>query len=134
MALVPRTVPIPEVYVLWHPECAIGETLARHILNWLRPGIGQGPDVYYRSLPAPGKGRYTLPLPLPGEQARKLQVPPANQRTRSNHQIVVALVDENFVAELSWRYWLERLASTAGKSSRTVFPVALDATAYNMPD
>jgi hypothetical protein len=131
-----RPVPIPEVYVLWHPSCVIAGTLARSILCWLRPGIGMGPEVYYRSAPAPGRDQHDLPLPLPGETKRKPAAPPANHRKRTNHQIVVALIDENFVAELSWRYWLERLAkpSEDDKTSRTILPVALDATAYNMPD
>ncbi|MGD9880205.1 MAG: TIR domain-containing protein [Reyranella sp.] len=126
--------PIPEVYVLWNPRCAIGERLAASILNWLRPGIGLGPQVFYRSLPAPGGEAYDLPLPLPGETRRKVPVPAANPGSRIDHQIVVALIDENFVAELPWRYWLQRLAQEQPAVKRTIFPVALDPTAYNMPD
>jgi hypothetical protein len=130
-----QAVPIPEAYVLWHPKCAIGETLAKRILEWLRPGIGMGPEVFYRSLPAPGEGQYGLPLPLPGEKDRTLPVPAANHAKRTDLQIVVALIDENFVAELPWRYWLERLADPAASGvKRIILPVALDATAYNMPD
>jgi len=32
-----QNVPIPEVYILWHPHCALGEALARRIMVWLRP-------------------------------------------------------------------------------------------------
>ena len=132
-------VPIPEVYILWHPKCTIGEHLAKSILNWLRPGIGMGPDVFYRSLPAPArdpeKSRNRLPLPLPGESDRLLPVPPSTHSPRgSGHQIVVALIDENFVADTSWRYWLQQLANPKVPVKRSIFPVALDATAYNMPD
>lgn len=134
MAGTTLTAPIPEVYVLWHPHCAVGERLATSILGWLRPGIGLGPQVFYRSLPAPGGDRYALPLPLPGETRRKVPVPATNQDSRIDHQIVVALIDENLVAELSWRYWLQQLAQEQPAVKRTIFPVALDATAYNMPD
>jgi hypothetical protein len=42
---------LPQVYVLWHPRCALG---APRIRDWLRPGNGLGPpEVFNRSLPAP---------------------------------------------------------------------------------
>lgn len=62
------TQPIPEVFVLWHPSCALGEVLARRIYAWLRPGNGLGPEVFYRSLAAPEATAGGLPSPLPGEQ------------------------------------------------------------------
>ena len=43
---------IPEVYVLWHPAFPNGEALAQRIYRWVRPK-GLGPQVFYRSLPAP---------------------------------------------------------------------------------
>ncbi|MBY0318865.1 MAG: toll/interleukin-1 receptor domain-containing protein [Reyranella sp.] len=130
----PTTTPIPEVYVLWHPRCGNGDLLARSILQWLRPGIGMGPEVFYRSAKAPGDQPYDLPLPLPGEKDRRLPVPGSNHgKTRADHQIIVPLIDENFVTELPWRYWLQRLAKDSSQK-RTIFPVALDPTAYNMPD
>src|SRR5262245_39181272 len=65
-----NTRPIPDVYVLWHPSNKIGDTLARRIYKWLRPRYGLGPQVFYRSAPAPGSGKTGLPLPLPGEVTR----------------------------------------------------------------
>ena len=62
-----QNVPIPEIFVLWHPRCPLGESLARRILEWLRPGNGLGPEVFYRCLPAPGAPLNGLPPPLPGE-------------------------------------------------------------------
>jgi hypothetical protein len=50
----------------------------------------------------------------------------------SNLQVVVTLIDENMVADRAWRHWLEELTK-ASTAIRVVMPVALDATAYNMP-
>ncbi len=55
---------IPEVYVLWHPGFPNGEALAQRIYRWVRPN-GLGPQVFYRSLPAPGAGPDGLPPPIP---------------------------------------------------------------------
>lgn len=129
------TIPIPEIYVLWHPRCALGEKMARRIFAWLRPGNGLGPEVFYRSLPAPEAPFNGLPPPLPGE-ARGTQ--PAEsaqgQRRLSNLQIILALIDEHMVADFAWRHWLDRLTrDTASSISRITIPIALDTTAYNMP-
>ena len=106
----PQDVPIPEIFVLWHPRCALGEKLARRILEWLRPGNGLGPEVFYRSLPAPGAPPNGLPLPLPGE-ARPTSNANARARQKvSNLQVVLPLIEENMVADQAWRYWLGELA------------------------
>jgi hypothetical protein len=100
-------------------------------MTWLRPGSGLGPEVFYRSLPAPEAQPDGLPPPLPGEQQSS-----ADQSVRrkvSNLQLVLALVEENMVADFAWRHWLDRLALTAASVNRIIWPVALDATAYNMP-
>jgi hypothetical protein len=126
-----QQITIPEVFILWHPHCSLGETLARRIMTWLRPGSGLGPEVFYRSLPAPEAQPDGLPPPLPGEQQSS-----ADQSVRrkvSNLQLVLALVEENMVADFAWRHWLDRLALTAASVNRIIWPVALDATAYNMP-
>jgi hypothetical protein len=135
---------IPEVYVLWHPGCQLGEALASSIYAWLRPGHGLGPDVFFRSLPRPEAGGDPLPLPLPGEERRyaagmapQLDSNPKVTPRRSQVvtlQILVLLVDFNMVADASWRYWLEQL-STARKPgpARLFLPVALDSTAFNIP-
>jgi hypothetical protein len=126
------TQPIPEVFVLWHPNCPYGEKLAQQILRWLRPGNGLGPEVYYRSLPAPEAPKGGLPPPLPGEPRLPASTRTGNRKKITNLQVVLALIDENMVADLAWRYWLERLARDA-TTQRVIMPVALDATAYNMP-
>src|SRR5579859_4926295 len=97
---------IPEVYVLWHPGCHMGEALASSIYAWLRPGHGLGPDVYFRSLPRPGGAGDPLPLPLPGEQRSYPDPNPKVTPRRAqvvSMQILVLLIDCNMVADASWR-------------------------------
>lgn len=122
----PHAAPIPQVFVLWHPRYKYGERLSRRILQWLRPGNGLGPDVFYRSLP--GRDRTSLPIPLPDPSLRTS----SGQKRVSNLQVIVVLVDEHLVADQSWRHWLEKMAAEAG-TTRAIMPVALDTTAYNMP-
>lgn len=126
-----QNVPIPEIFILWHPNCVLGEALARRIISWLRPGNGLGPEVFYRSLPAPDARPNGLPPPLPGE-ARMVMERTSRQKV-SNLQLVFAIVDENMVADFAWRHWLEQLVLQSPSVSRVVWPVALDACAYNMP-
>ena len=134
------TVSIPEIFVLWHPRCPLGEKLARRLLDWLRPGSGLGPEVFYRSLPAPDAPPNGLPLPLPGEERLKCDLFTRTRNNVSNLQVVVPLIDENMVADQAWRHWIEQLSvqnpSSIQRSSKIhpiILPVALDATAYNMP-
>ena len=126
-----QNVPIPEIYILWHPNCALGEVLARRIISWLRPGNGLGPEVFYRCLPAPEAQANGLPPPLPGE-ARMISERTSRQKV-SNLQLVFAIVDENMVADFAWRHWLDQLVLQSASVSRVIWPVALDASAYNMP-
>jgi hypothetical protein len=130
-----QPIPIPEIYVLWHPQCPLGEKIARRILAWLRPGNGLGPEVFYRSLPAPEAPIAGLPPPLPGEPRAVAGTESVKGRQRvSNLHIVLPLIDENMVADIAWRHWLEQLTLTSTSGvRRTVIPIALDATAYNMP-
>jgi hypothetical protein len=122
---------IPEVYVLWHPSCDVGEFLAREVYGWLRPGNGQGPQVFYRSLPAPESAPEGLPPPLPGEA--RLHAPSLGTRPRgTDMQIVLVLIDEHLVADPAWRYWLAQLVAEKGAIKREFLPVALDSTAYNL--
>jgi hypothetical protein len=129
-----QTISIPEIFVLWHPRCPLGESLARRLLGWLRPGNGLGPEVFYRSLPAPGAPADGLPPPLPGEARLVSEISTRTRQKVSNLQVVVPLIDENMVADMSWRHWIEQLAlPNSSVVQRVIMPVALDATAYNMP-
>jgi hypothetical protein len=128
-----QAVRIPEVFVLWHPRCRLGETLARRILAWLRPRNGLGPEVFYRSLPAPGAVANGLPPPLTREAKRPSRTPTKTREEVTNLQIIVPLIDENMVADATWRYWLEQLATSSSSAAQSsIMPVALDATAYNV--
>jgi len=122
-----QTIPIPQIFLLWHPRCRLGEALARRILQWLSPGNGLGPEVFYRSLPAPGAPANGLPLPLPGETRAG---PARAEESVSKLPVVLPLIDENMVTDLAWRRWLDDLTNP---SKWEMMPVALDATAYNMP-
>lgn len=125
---------IPEVFIIWHPACPVGEKLARSIYDWLRPGNGLGPEVFYRSLPAPEAPPGGLPPPLPGEQRPGAQPPPFGGPPPPRLQIAVLLIDENMIADASWRHWLNTLVLTPGTGARELLPVALDSTAYNVPE
>ena len=125
---------IPEIFVLWHPSCRLGEILARRIHAWLRPGNGLGPQVYYRCLQAPDAPPNGLPPPLQGET--RCIIPPGEESPSSritNLQIVIALIDEHMVSDLAWRHWLTQLRTQGISKRRTIIPVALDPTAYNTP-
>ena len=125
--------PIPEIYVLWHPRCELGEFLARRIHGWLRPGNGLGPQVFYRSLPAPEAPIGGLPPALPGESRGNLPVSTA--RRIANLQIVLPLIDEHMIADAAWRQWLAQLTSpSTTPETRDFMPVALDSTAFNAPE
>jgi len=122
--------PIPEVYVLWHPECQIGEELAREVHRWLRPGAGLGPKVHYRSAPAPEAPPGGLPPPLPGEP--RAQIGRTHARAITNLQVLITLIDDHMIADGTWRHWLADLATTTTGTERIVIPVALDPTAFNV--
>lgn len=121
---------IPELFLLWHPSCKLGEVLAKRVYAWLRPGNGLGPEVFYRSLAAPGAPQ-GLPLPLPGEERMDDTAP---RSKTANLQIVLIFLDCHMIADAGWRYWLGRLALRAGEADRVLLPVALDSTAYNVPE
>ena len=125
---------LPEVFILWHPDCAHGHPIAWQIRRWLRPSAGQGPQVFYRSQPAPGGGS-RLPLPLPGEPR---PWPPGiePQMQRPKLQIVVLLLDHHMVTDPAWRWWMEQLSlpdSQRQGPPLLFLPVALTTTAFNAP-
>lgn len=123
---------IPEMYVLWHPRCEPGEAVANRIYGWLRPGNGLGPQVFYRCLPAPEGPAGGLPPALPGE-SRASSAPSLPSSGGSNLQVVILLIDAPMIADPTWRHWIGQLAREQSGVSRVCLPVALDATAYNVP-
>lgn len=119
---------IPEVYIFWHRRCDPGFDIAQSIFDWLRPGAGMGPAVFFRSLPEPGHARNEPPAPLPDPQPA-----PAASAPRKV-QVVIPLVDASMVADPAWRQWLERHLPLPSQDppDRIFFPVALDDTAFNL--
>mgnify|MGYP000001617445 FL=1 len=126
---------IPEVYVLWHPAFPNGEALAQRIYRWVRPK-GLGPQVFYRSLPAPEAGPGGLPPPIPRDSRAGLDtklVARYPQSSMDNLQVVILLIDAHLIADPAWRQWIGGLAASAQACKRVILPVALDSTAYNVP-
>ncbi|MEM0895392.1 MAG: toll/interleukin-1 receptor domain-containing protein [Verrucomicrobiota bacterium] len=125
-----RTIPVPEVYIIWHPKCDVAGRLAPDIYNWLRPGNGLGPQVFYRSLKAPD-GAESLPVPIPGEGRGNGGYP--SLRRGANVQILILLIDCHLIADPAWRMWLQNISRYHSGFRRIFIPVALDPTAYNIP-
>ncbi|WP_300437191.1 toll/interleukin-1 receptor domain-containing protein [Zoogloea sp.] len=130
---------VPEVYVLWHPGFSEGEALARTIYGWVRPN-GLGPQVFYRSLPAPEAPKppeslpHVLPPCIPRERRKESgEFPRYPESSDNNLQVVILLIDANLIADATWRHWINELAESAVASRRVLLPVALDGTAYNVP-
>jgi len=109
------------IYVLWHPSCEGGESLARHIYHWFRLPTAEGIPVYFRSSEDPAG---------PGFQD-------ISERS-CDHNIIVPLVDPHMVASLPWRRMVEDLAGKpsqpdGGVAGHHLLPIALHNTAYQMP-
>ncbi len=103
--------------------------MAKSIYAWLRPGNGLGPQVFFRSLPAPHSEPGFLRPALPGESRSPGPLPRKKTQFIERRQIVIPLIDENMVADPTWRHWVDELATTG---ERDFLPIALDSTAYNM--
>ena len=130
----PRVTPVPEVYILWHPDCSLAEQLASKIYDWLRPGNGLGPQVFYRSHKAPEAPEGGLPVPIPGESRISHGMRSELERG-ANVQLIILLINADMIADPVWRVWLADLSRTdSSHFPRKFFPVALDPTAYNIPD
>jgi hypothetical protein len=76
--------PIPDVFILWHTQCTVGEMFARTILTWLRL------QVFYRSLPSPEAPANGLPHPCPTipDQRWNRSPKPGTAQQRANHPCV----------------------------------------------
>lgn len=102
------------LYVVWHPECTDGKYLARQVFDWFHAPSGElhrsglGIPVYYRT------SKQGPPRPLEADEAQ--------------HNVVVALVDHNLVADAGWRGFL---AGCRHKNT-TIFPVPLHRSAYQL--
>lgn len=109
------------LYVLWHPQARHASALAGEVYRWFHAASddllrsGMGVPVYFRSRPAGGGARE--PLEIAAREA--------------GFSVAVVLAEAHMVADAAWRGWLERLAH----GERVfVIPVALDPSAYRLPE
>ena len=123
------------IYVLHHPDSRLdhgqAESLTNRIYDWFRLPSLEGIPVYIRSSPNPDTGRPDMPKRQPGEQCVEYIVP---------------LVDAHMVRDPVWHKYLADIAQNCllsekeGESGgapewgQKMFPVALDGTAFNLPD
>ena len=110
------------IYVLYHPNSAVGTKLTDRIYEWFRMPNLEGIPVYVRSLPRAGKL-------VPGEpDGREISL-----------EYLIPLVDAHMVRDPAWHDYLRNLAKKclSEKSGRTkgwvMFPVAMDGTSFNLP-
>lgn len=125
------------IYVLHHPdskvdpitklEKGLGELLTNRIYDWFRLPSLEGIPVYLRSLPVQGEDWPEMPYREPGDQCVEYIVP---------------LVDAHMVRDPRWHGYLAEVARRCAESEKEkaeewgmkMFPVALDNTAFNLPD
>ncbi len=111
------------IYVLHHPESRFASGLTDHIYDWFRMPTLEGIPVYIRSHPQSNK-----------------KVPILPQGKSESLEYLIPLVDAYMVRDASWQDYILRLAKGClGPTNRrsigwVMFPVALDNSAFNMPD
>lgn len=95
--------------------------LVTEIFNWFQAPqedmgrLGLGLPVYYRMRPFPDKGIRDIDL------------------SDAQVNIIVPFVDENMVADLMWRQYLDKLSEDAKKQqSGYIFPVPLHPSSYHL--
>lgn len=105
----------------------LGERLTSRIYDWFRLPSLDGIPVYVRSANEPGRDRPAMPYRRPGDKCLEYIVP---------------LVDAHLVRDPVWHAYLTDIAKACADSEREaarewglrMFPVALDSTAFNLPD
>jgi hypothetical protein len=125
------------IYVLHHPdsrtdpvtklEKGLAASLTNRIYDWFRLPSLEGIPVYVRTAPEEGSERPAMPYRKPGDQCLEYLVP---------------LVDAHMVRDPVWHEYLADLAKMCAESKQEsrpewglkMFPVALDSTAFNLPD
>lgn len=115
------------IYVLHHPDSKLAGTLTNRIYDWFRLPSLDGIPVYVRSAAEAGKDRAPQLARQPGETCLEYIVP---------------LVDAHMVRDPVWHAYVSDLAKQCvnGPEEQTpewgwaMFPVALDSTAFNMPE
>jgi len=115
------------IYVLHHPGSKLAGELTNRIYDWFRMPSLEGIPVYVRSAAAPGSDRPELPARQAGEPCLEYILP---------------LVDAHMVRDPVWHGYLVELAKRCAESAQepapewgwAMFPVALDSTAFNLPE
>ncbi len=120
------------IYVLHHPDSkpdhqGWAEGLTNRIYDWFRLPSLEGIPVYVRSAAEAGKSWPALPARKPGQHCLEYIVP---------------LVDAHMVRDPVWHQYLGDIAKLcvtsvkrpAQKWGWAMFPVALDSTAFNLPE
>ncbi|WP_165741735.1 toll/interleukin-1 receptor domain-containing protein [Candidatus Thiosymbion oneisti] len=116
------------ITLLWHRERAEGKDLAATVFRWFRgdpddPGeVGRGLPVHYRCLPLEPA------TATDGSVSRGSSDP-----TPPGFHIAVPLVDEHLVVDPACRAYLTDLANGINRVGGLLVPVALAASAYQLP-
>jgi TIR domain len=117
------------IYLLHHPDSKLAARLVDRIYEWFRLPSLEGIPVYLRSMPAKG---------------RKHPLPPDGKLTDERVQYFIPLIDAHMVRDPAWHDYLTEIATQCADSARRspkgwgwgwrMFPVAVDSTAFNLPE
>lgn len=125
------------IYIIWHPLCEDGAHLARSIHSWFHGDassierLGLGIPVYYRTARTDTPDKPGLGI----------------KSSESKFNIVIPLVEKNMLASPAWIRYLEACyeqlvpchplsfpAEVQPRHRGIIYPVALDSTAYGLPE
>lgn len=115
------------LYLLHHPDSRLAGRLADRVYEWFRlPGL-EGIPLYLRSRPVKGRKH---PLPPDGK--------PEDKRV----QYFIPLIDAHMVRDPAWHNYLAKIAEQCARNAGSaaeewgwrMYPVALDSTAFNLPE
>lgn len=113
------------IHIVWHPECALGETIANSLMQHFRRDLyknivgGVGIPVVFRSECLPGA---ITPIPVSLED--------------SETSATIVVLDENLVSSAEWLNYINNIDSELKDSSksgfkRLLFPVAISSEALS---
>lgn len=115
------------IYVLHHPGSKLAARLADRIYEWFRLSSLEGIPVYLRSVAPKGQ---------------KCPIQPEGSLKDERVQYLIPLIDAHLVRDPAWHDYLKEIAKRCGSSKHRsppgwgwrMFPVALDSTAFNLPE
>lgn len=127
------------LYVLHHPKSEPARALTNHIYDWFRLPSLDGIPVYVRSVAMPKERRAA---DVPADWPADWPLPPHGlYKPQPVLEYYLPLVDAQMVRDPVWHDYLARLAEACDDSEResqsgyqgVMLPVAMDATAFNLP-